>query len=71
MHSETAGLDLIKVIRKFDKKVKIIMSTVSLKSYEKEALAVGANAYLPKPYDFEKTFLQPLGVQRNGEASGG
>jgi len=58
----TAGIDLVKEIRKIDKTVKIFVSTGYGDHYKKDALAAGADGYFDKPYDMNKLFFEPLGL---------
>lgn len=58
----TAGLDLIREARKFDKEIKIFVSTGYGDYYKKEALEAGASGYFDKPYDMNKLFFEPLGL---------
>ncbi len=57
MLPQTSGLDLIKEIKKIDKHTNtpIIMTTaLDDKEYIKEAVAVGANAYVTKPISLNR-----------------
>jgi len=59
--SET-GIDLLKEIRKIDKKTKVFICTGFGNQYEKEAKEAGADFYFEKPIDLQKHILTPLGV---------
>jgi ActR/RegA family two-component response regulator len=56
------GIDLIKAVRKTDKKTKIIVSTGYGDFYRQEALDAGADFYFEKPMNIKEQILIPLGV---------
>jgi len=58
----TAGLDLVREIRKFDKEIKIFVSTGYGDYYKEDALRAGVSGYFDKPYDMNKLFFEPLGL---------
>lgn len=58
----TAGLDLVREIRKFNKEIKIFVSTGYGDYYKEDALKAGVSGYFDKPYDMNKLFFEPLGL---------